>query len=222
MGEGTEYNIFTAAIDGSSIPQFDYGIIEDNWLNPHEFFEYHDQNGIGKYELRLADTNSGKVTEIWKGAFMGYKVYPGGKWMIISTFDNGLQLINLKTLKNFSAPDPLPDPPDTFLRLDNGEILPLDLQPFNIDKNISASPDKKYSIMAINQDIKLYSSNISLIKEISIPNQNEKLTDVQWNPNSISAFMIYGRSMYLMNIPNGDIHLVETNLYSEIKWINGQ
>ncbi len=124
------------------------------------------------------------------------------------------------------APDSLLNPPDSFLRLDDGEIFPLDLRPFNMDKNISTSPDAKYSVITIDQDIKVYSSNIDLIKDVSVPVQDTKLTDVQWNPDSSGLFLIYGTNIYSLNISNGDVNLVETNLIdnygSAYKWINGQ
>ena len=221
IGEGTEYSIYAVSADGLSIYDLTYGLVDD-WLSSHEFLEYHEQNGLGKFELRLVDINTRKITKLWDGAFMDYKVYPGKQWMVIATFDKGLQLIDLRTLKNIDAPDSLPEPRDTFLRLDNGEILPLDLQPFNIDKNISNSPDLKYWVVINKHNVKVYSSDMILVTDISAPNQDMKLSDVQWSPDSSSLFLLYGKNIYSMNIPKGDIKLVETNLTNGYKWINGQ
>ena len=225
VGEGMEYDIYAAAMNGSSIQQLPFGLV-DNWLNSHKFFEYDSQNGSGNFGLRLVDLDTGKITKIWDGSFLGYKVNPNGNWLVIATLEKGLQIINLKTYVKAQAPDSLLNPPDSFLRLDDGEIFPLDLRPFNMDKNISTSPDAKYSVITIDQDIKVYSSNIDLIKDVSVPVQDTKLTDVQWNPDSSGLFLIYGTNIYSLNISNGDVNLVETNLIdnygSAYKWINGQ
>ena len=114
VGEGMTYDIYAAALDGSSIHQFPAGLVRD-WLNSHEFFEYDSQNGSGNFGLRLVNIETGIITKISDGSFLGYRVSPSGNWLIIATLDNGLQIFNLKTYAIDQAPDHLPDLPDSFL-----------------------------------------------------------------------------------------------------------
>jgi len=51
--------------------------------------------------------------------------------------------------------------------------------------------------------------------------------DIVWRPDSSGAFLITGSEIYSMDIPDGDIQLVETDLITDsylstYKWINGQ
>lgn len=237
-GAGMQYSIYAVAADESSIRQFGYGLGTD-WLNSHQFLEYENQNVFGDYDLRLVDLNTGKISEIWDGSFHDYAVSPNGDWLILFAFTSaippaeekpnfipGLQLINLKSLKIIQNPSPLLDPPDTFLRTEDGEIVALPAIAKQNGEIIFASPDTKYWAVANNQDIRIYSSDITLIRNVPIPSQDTKLTDVQWSPNSSGLFLIYGANIYSVNVPSGDINLIETNLLDNYgltyKWVGGQ
>ena len=130
-GEGMQYTAYAVTKDGSVTRDLSTGYI-DYWLNSHEYFVFDNGNGVGNFNLRLVDTNTGEITTVWRGEFHEYKVNASKDWLALvaltsvlpsekekPNFIPGLQLINLKTLKDIQNPDPLLDPPDTFVRADD-------------------------------------------------------------------------------------------------------
>jgi Tol biopolymer transport system component len=236
IDEWVEYSLGVVAEDNSSVRDLGYGFAGD-WLNSHEFLEY--RFGIETYQLQLVDVDTGKITEIWKGYFNGYKVDPTGNWVVLYALSSAIppeqelpgfvygstQLINLRSLERIQNPDPVLDPPDMFLYIKEGKVIDL---PGRIEM-ILASPDTNYWAVAIQQDIKIYTQDLTLITEISIPLQDVKLNegqwrpdDMLWSPDSSRLFLVYGTNIYSIDIFNGDIKLVETNLTNGYRWINGQ
>jgi WD40 repeat protein len=216
VGEGMTFDVYAAAVDGTSVRYVStnslYSGVE-KWVNSHTYFENDSQNGPGNYGLRLVDIETGKITKIWDGSYLGYKIDPNGKWLAVSTLENGLQLVNLKTFEQFTASDPLPDPPDTFIRSEDGEIISLDISPFEMgDKQISISPDSNYWVVAMDQKVKLFSSDITLIKDIPVPDYSGALRTIVWRPDSSGLFLLYETDLYSMTIPEGTIRLVESDL----------
>jgi len=216
VGAGMTFDVYAAAVDGTSVRYIStnslYTGVED-WVDSHTYIENDSQNGPGNYGLRLIDINTGRITRIWDGSFLGYTIDPNRKWLAVATLESGLQLINLETLEQITAPDPLPDPPDTFLRTENGEIISLDMQPFETgDRKISLSPDSKYWAVAMNQEVKVFSSDITLIDEFSVPAYSGALRNIEWRPDSSGLFLIYETDLYSMTIPEGIIRLVESDL----------
>jgi len=195
-------------------------------LNSHVYLVFDNGNGIGYFNLRLVDIDTGKITKFWDGSFLDYQADPSGNWLVVTALPEGLQLINLKTLQQFQHPDSLPNPPNTFLRVEDGKIVALPKPAKPDDEMISVSPDLRYWAVAIDKDIKIYSSDIILIKDVSVPSQDAKFTNIQWNPDSSSLFLVYGTNIYSLNISSGDVSLVETNLInnydSTYKWVNDQ
>ena len=74
-------------------------------------------------------------------------------------------------------------------------------------------------------NVKIYTRDWTLVREFSIPPQDTNLDnsqwdpqwpfDLQWSPDSSALFLVYGRlrqSLYLLNISNGDVHLIEADL----------
>jgi len=237
-GEGMQYSEYAVTKDGSITHNLSTGYL-DAWLNPHQYFEFDNANGWGNFNLRLVDVDTGKITTIWRGIFHEYEIDPSGNWLDLvaitsvippesekPNFTPGLQLINLNTYKDIQNPEPLADPQNAFIRTEDGKTVPL-VVPLKLSGEIiSASPDLKYWIVAVDQDIRIYSSDIKLIKEISVSVQNSALTDLKWNPNSSNLFLMYSTSIYSVNIPTGEINLVETNLIDNYgltyKWLTGQ
>ena len=230
-----EYSIYAVARDNSSFRNLDYGFAGD-WLNSHEFLEY--RFGIEPYQLQLVDVNSGKITEIWKGYFGGYKVDPTGAWVVVTALSSTVppgeeepgfvygapQLINLKSFEKIQMPDPFSNAtawhsPSPFLRAKDGLVVPLP------NWALIASPDMKYWAEVINSDVKIYTYNLDLIKEISIPLQDTEggwPNDRQWSPDSSYLFLMYGRfkqTLYVVNISNGDVNLVDSPV-SYGRWFN--
>lgn len=230
VGAGMTFNIYAASLSSparylSTAPLF--GGIE-YWLDSHSYLEYDASNGPGTYGLRLVDLNSGRVTRIWDGAFTGIQFDRDKKWLLLFAFSSvepgslqnedpnfspGLKLINLDTFKIIPAPDPFPDPPDTFLRTESGEIISLNMQPFEMgDKKISLSPDSKYWAVVMDQKVKVYAADITLIKEIPVPDYSGALRNIEWMPDSSGLFLLYETDLYSIILPEGNIRLVEPDL----------
>jgi len=216
VGEGMTFDIYAATVDGASVRYISTNSLYtgvEKWVNSHTYLENDSQNGPGDYGLRMVNINTVGITRIWDGSFRGCKIDPNGKWLAVSTLENGLQLVNLKTFEQIAAPDPLPDPPDTFLRSEDGEIISLDLSPFETgDKQISLSPDTKYWAVAMDQKVKVFTSDITLINEFSIPDYSGALRSIEWMPDSSGLFLIYETDLYSVTIPNGNIRLIESDL----------
>ena len=234
-----EYSIYAVALDDSSIRNLGSGLI-GNWLNAHEILEY--RSGIEKYQLSLVDLDTGNITEIWEGYFGGYQVDPTGNWVVLDAISStippkeekpgfiygSIQLINLNTLETIQNPSLLAEPLDAFLRAKDGTVFSL---PHRI--GILPSPDQKYWVVVIGRDIKIYTQDLNSFMEVSSPFQDTNIYDVpwspddmQWSPDSSNLFLIYSTNVYHINISNGEINLVETNLPStywlDSGWINGQ
>jgi hypothetical protein len=232
-----EYSIYVVARDNSSFHNLGYGFAGD-WLNSHKFLEY--RFGIERYQLRLVDVNTGKITEIWKGYFGGYNVDPTGTWVVVDAISSAVppekdepgfiygvpQLINLKSLERIQALDPLSNTPTSFplspfLRAKDGLVVQLS------NWTILASPDMKYWVEAIKRGIKIYTYDLALVHEIPIPlqesNPNYELPlDMQWSPDSSYLFLVYGRfkkTLYVINISNGDVNLVDSPV-DRGRWFN--
>jgi len=115
-GEGMTFDIYAAAVDGSSVKQFSrtssYMIL---WLSSHAYFEHENENVFGDYGLRLVDINTSKITKIWDGSYLSYSVDKSGNFLVLTTltpdispyvyetgsssdFVPGLYLIDLSTL----------------------------------------------------------------------------------------------------------------------------
>ncbi len=216
VGEGMTFNVYAAAVAGTSVRSVSTNSLYtgvDKWLDSHRYFENDSQNGPGDYGLRLVDINTGKVTRIWDGSFIGYTIDPTGKWLAVATLESGLQLINLQTLEQIAAPDTLPDPPDTFIRTESGEIISLDMSPFATgDKKISHSPDSEYWAVAMDQKVKLFSADITLIKEIHLPDYSGALRSMVWMPDSSGLYLLYEADLYSITLPEGNVRLVESDL----------
>ena len=231
-----EKDISVVAVDDSSVR--DLGNAWGSyWLNSHEILTY--RFGIERYQLLLVDLDTGNSTEIWEGQFGGYEVDPTGTWVVLDAISStippkeekpgfiygSIQLINLKTLENIQNPEPILDPPDLFVRANDGTIVNL-----VGGGTIVASPDAKYWAVAFRTNMKIYSQNLALIKDFSIPFQSTDPNDmwpydIQWSPDSSGLFLMYGkfnRVLYFVNISSGDVNLIEKNLTGGAKWLKGQ
>jgi WD40 repeat protein len=231
-----EDNISVVAVDNSSVRDLG-NAWRSSWLNSHEILEYH--FGIERYQLRLVDVATGKITEIWRGQFDSYEVDPTGNWIAVHALTSAIypekelpgfaygsiQLINLKSLERLQNPDPLPEPPGRFLRAKDGTIILLPNFARFDGGEISASPNMKYWAEIVDHNVKIYTRDWTLVREFSIPPQDTNLDnsqwnpqwpfDIQWSPDSSGLFLVYGRlkqSLYLVNISNGDVNLIEADL----------
>jgi hypothetical protein len=186
------------------------------------------------------DVNTGQITKIWDGTFTHYGISKSGKWMVfyalrfLSPFPHrddppgfkvGWKLINLQTLEKKDAPEFLADPPNTFLRADDGELIPLILKPYGMgDDKVSGSPDSQDWVVANDTEIKILAADLTLLESVPAPSAN--LRNMMWRPDSSGLFLIYETEIYSLSIPDGNLRLVEANLItnynSTYKWIDSQ
>jgi hypothetical protein len=102
----------------------------------------------------------------------------------------------------------------------NGSLTETDLG----EASLSVSPNSEYWLAITGQSVRIFSADNTLITDQGFETFP---TDIVWRPDSSGAFLITGSEIYSMNIPNGDIKLVETDLiadnyHSTYAWINGQ
>src|SRR5258706_2738712 len=81
-GEGMQYSAYAVTKDGSIIHDLSTGYI-DYWLNSHEYFVFDNGNGIGNFNLRLVDVDTGNITTIWRGSFHEFQVNPSNEWLAL-------------------------------------------------------------------------------------------------------------------------------------------
>jgi Tol biopolymer transport system component len=227
----------------------------DRWLNSHQYFENDGENGPGEYGLRLVDVETGGIKKVWNGSFYSYAVEKRGLWVAVLAsspdaspvsadgsfnfdfdFVPAIYLINLATLQKsrveFADPNSIAafglDGRDfviasggnaAFLSI-NGSLTETDLG----EASLSVSPNSEYWLAITGQSVRIFSADNTLIADQAF---ETFATDIVWRPDSSGAFLITGSEIYSMNIPNGDIKLVETDLiadnyHSTYAWINGQ
>ena len=157
-------------------------------------------------------------------------------------------LINLETLEKsrFEFPDPIhafnmvqpfglggyefvvmdETSYDAVLLSTDGQFTPIDLDDGDSVGNvkISVSPNSEYWIAVTDQTVRIFSADNTLVTDQAF---DSFARDIVWRPDSSGAFLITGSEIYSMDIPDGDIKLVETDLITDsylstYKWINGQ
>ncbi len=284
VGLGMTFDVYAAALDGSSVPYISTNILYDgidSWLNDHQYFENDGENGPGNYGLRLVDVATGKITKIWAGSFSSYAVDKHGMWVALLAdspdvppkYDNGfyvydfdsdfvpaIYLINLKTLEKKRVE--FPDTTHTYgavalsgfsspefvigggLRNANVVLLSVDgtlTQTDLGDATIFISPNSEYwlamttvtgltnqnGLVITDQYAGIYSKENTLIKHIPLYSLEKTIMNhVIWRPDSSGVFLISGSEIYSMNMPDGDIRSIETNLMTgqglNYKWISDQ
>lgn len=233
----TERRVSVVALDNLVVHDLGY-LLTGYWLNSHEILGY--GFGVERERMRLADINTGKITEIWKDPFARYEIDPTGKWIAIDSFgtcsideklggDCTVKLINLKFPQKAQVPELVFDVelygPGRFLRAPDGTIIA------SPNSKILASPDMQYWAEVVYHDVRIYTRDLTLVNEISVPFQGAEVNrdsprDVQWSPDSSSLFLEYDgdmSSLYLVNISisSGDANLVETDKsWSFGSWFN--
>jgi len=261
VGEGTTFDIYAAAADGSTVRILSNNVLYDgihDWINAQQYLEHDGQNGPGNYGLRLVDVDTGNITKIWDGSFYSYAVDRSSMRVAVFTgpdyspltgtdpnFVPAIYLFNLKThLKSrVELPDSssvseniqslgvggqafaLQDENSFMLLSADGKWTKTDIE----NGNIYVSPNSKYWFtIALGRPIRIISADNTLIKTNINPFQNNGPISVSWRPDSSGAFLISGSETYSMNVPDGDMKLVETHLSENQNydltygWINGQ
>ena len=227
----------------------------DLWLNSHQYFENDRENGPGEYGLRLVDVDSGDIKKVWNGSFYYYAVDRRGLWVAVMAsspdkspvlpdgsfnfdfdFVPAIYLVNLTTLQKSRVEFADPGSVQTF-GLDGRDFVLSDGRNtafLSIDGSLtetdlgsaifSVSPNSEYWLAITGERVKIFSADNTLIADQAF---ETFAAGVLWRPDSSGAFLITGSEIYSMNVPDGDIKLVETNLMTDsylstYKWISGQ
>ena len=222
-----EKKVSVVALDNSVVHDLGQQVA-GYWLNSHEILEY----GfiLEPEQMRLVDITTGKINEIWRDPFARYEIDPTGKWIAIDRsgdcsideklgMDCNVKLINLKSPQKPHVPEPVFEVVvpgfARFLRAPDGTIIA------SPNSMIVASPDAQYWVEIVYHDVKIYTQDLTLVKEISIPFQGAEVNQdspyaVQWSPDSSSLTLVYGEPLsfyrYFVNIPSGEVNLVDTGL----------
>lgn len=226
----------------------------EHWLNDHQYFENDGENGPGDYGLRLVDINTGGITRIWDGAFHTYGVDKSGRWVAVFAWSQdspkefsdpnyvpdfdfvpALYLIDLMTLDKLQVEFPNPALIQPFGVGDQAFVIMAQFPIFLSedgsltetelgDVNISVAPNAEYWLAA-GEEVKIFGADNSLIKTSPSPLPGNYL-NFSWSPDSTSVFLVAETEIYVLNILDGTIELIETNLMDGqglyYQWIGGQ
>ena len=253
VGAGMTYDIYAASADGF-LRYLSTNILHDgieDWLNAHQYLESDGENVLGPYGLRLVDVETGNITKIWDGSFYDYFVDKRGTWVVLPgasqflsndpNFVPNLYLINLKSLEKYKVevPDNMSgygeirpfgtgrqifvflnqiDNNPAFLSAD-GTWTPTDLG----SVNISVSPNSEYWL-AVGEDLRIFSADNTLVKTVAVSLPN--YASFSWRPDSSGVFLVSESEVYSVNVPEGEIELIETNLMDGqglyYGWVSGK
>ncbi|MEP7134182.1 MAG: hypothetical protein ABI904_04565 [Chloroflexota bacterium] len=239
---GSTFDVYVARRDGSSaryLTTTTSGASYKEWLNSHTYFEYEAENVVGKHRLRLIDINTGEIIEIWDDPFKSFAINKTGEWLALIMQDNSFfgevpspYLINLKTHEKLRVEIPIneqiifdPQPIDlngsmfaligikpgqnSYFLSTNGSITPIE---FENTRKISISPNSNYWVVVNDRSIKIFSSENILIRELFFPFEDAYPNYLSWRSDSLGLFVISDGSVYSINIPNGEITLVERHM----------
>jgi len=150
-----------------------------------------------------------------------------------SSFIPGPYLINVETLKKTKIEFPsneaaldhtiipfglggqifilMGDSSDSYFLSENLELTPLDLK----NAKISVSPNQEYWIAVTDREAKIFSGDNTLIKTSTIPLSKPFVGEAIWRPDSSGLFLVSETYILSMDVPSGDIEVVETNLLND-------
>lgn len=103
------------------------------------------------------------------------------------------------------------------------ELTPLELQ----GAKIAISPDSNYWAAVTDEAVNIYSSDNVLIHSLPLSLPERAANQVTWSPDFSGLFILSESNIYIVDIPNGQITLIETHLASSYwgpvyLWVNNQ
>ena len=246
--DGSSVRKFSSSTGGGGI---------QTWLSSRKYFEYDAENGLGLYGLRLVDIDTGEIIKLWDGSFDSYAADTNGKWVAVlvrslepsidfdPNFIPAIYLVNLATMKKsrIEIPDnshkyvhvnafgseqrdfvlfDLTSNAPVFLSLD-GKFTSTDLY----DSTLSISLDLKYWLADSGINAKVFSADNTMLRDFSIPIQDQGKRVFSWSPDSTYVMLIAGSKLYAVNVSTGDVILLDEKLSSDsysstYTWTNGQ
>jgi WD40 repeat protein len=112
---------------------------------------------------------------------------------------------------------------DSYFLSENLDLTPLELQ----HAEISVSPDREYWAAVTDREAKIFSADNTLITSSALPLPNSFVGDVTWRPDSSGLFLVSETYILSMDVPAGDIKVIETDLINDnynlaYRWIGNQ
>ena len=157
----------------------------------------------GPYLINLETFEKTKIEFPADGISLDYVVFP---------FDLGDQIFIL-----------MGDALDSYFLSKKLQLTPLDLK----NAKISISPNREYWVAVTEQEAKVFSADNTLIKNSPIPLSKSFAGEVLWRPDSSGLFLISEMDILSMDVPSGDLKVVETDLMNDnynqaYGWVGGQ
>ena len=236
LGEGSGFN--EEAVDIASFavktpPSRNYGVGTE-WFDGHAFIDYENQNGLGNFDLRAVDIETGKSVQLWKDAFLNFTLDPEKDLLVVYSLDSGPFLIDIKSGKRTGLKQAYLDTSffglgdrrfltrgehdASFIGAD-GRLVPAD----PAINNVSVAPDKRHWV-SIGKTLKVFDADDTTAFELALPfvlpapsfgsfGQNDHLR-YTWRPDSAGLFIAVDQQIYVLDLLTGKLNLIETNLTS--------
>ncbi len=255
VGEGMSYNIYSTPLDGSTIKSLGSsksGL--DQWLDDgHTFLEYDGENGPGNHTLRSVDAQTGTVKILWQASFVDYSLdRKDGLIAITGILDPNqgsanLYLVDIAGGKQTRIKDGnwtttpfvlgkraffvagVGSSEQYFLSAD-GSLIPSQVSM----GRPSVAPGGGHWISVSGNDLKIYASDDSLVKDVALPVQaTDNIDDLLWRPDGGMVFIgfyegslpysITSYSLVSVSVPDGNDVLVDqaASMLPDFNWVAG-
>jgi len=140
----------------------------------------------------------------------------------IPTTDNGHTYGDIRPFgiggREFILTDQTTDKP-VYLTSD-GQLTEINLE----DTPISVSPNSEYWLAVTARDISVFAADDTLVKDIPFSPSSAYVNGIIWQPDSSGIFLIVGSEIFLVDIPDGNIQIIEKSLTDDYPatyaWIN--
>jgi Tol biopolymer transport system component len=238
VGEGSPVDTYAAAADGSVVKPVGGGEYFASWLSPSEMLRYSSANGIGNFDLKKVNLETGQVTDWWARPFSGYSfdetrtllmVMGGGE----SGNLTGLYLVNLSTqkVKNLTPDflgwiDNVSDSVNQFVARDSFGTTSTRLiradgtitQVSDAYSSLDVSPDGR-SIALYEPGLAFYASSGELVRSAAVlPLEHPR---ARWSPDSKGLVLNGNDEPGLIYVPvaEGDsVTITQKLTTSNISW----
>ena len=142
----------------------------------------------GLYLINLSTLEKRKIELSSDEAHLSYKVYP-------FKLNNQKFVLLSEDLQSYFLSEDL-------------QLTPTDIK----DISITISPDNNYYAGITDKGINIYSSDNTMLKFFEIPVEFPYISELVWNQNSDTLFLIDKVNIYSIKIISGEVEKVETNL----------
>ena len=232
-GEGAEIHYHAAAVDGSiakTLPSSVEHIREQ--IAPSSFLVSDGREGIGSYNLRRIDIESGVVTTLWETAFRstaidrehhllaiaGYEAlrqdtHPALFFVDLNSGDkrkirdeiSGVRFIGGQKKRFIATED---DTFKTFFVTLDGLMAETDIA---VSAETTSSPSFQY-IAVPDRYLHIYTTEAAFVREIKPRTAGDSVDSVIWRPDSSGLFFVMGSDLYAADLLEGEAYRVDGDL----------